>query len=220
MRFQGFFSALALSAAVAIPTVAHATSVRSISPTFPAQIQDRSWQAEGELSQDQLNKYLGTGDYEFADLHKSGKSFLDEWSFTLADAGNVTINLFDLTLPGTGTTYLLQDGDHNKHGKTDFSNLLDNKFLTVSLFDHAGSLLGTAGENGTLSVLGLAANEWYTLAVSGKAVGLLGGVYHGDLSVAPVPLGDTLPLLGSALAVLALRTRRFSTLLSRRALPA
>lgn len=236
MRFQGLFSALALSVAAAIPAAAHAHSVEPITPTFPEHNQhgDGDWeQTEGTLSQkDRLNKNLEGSDYAFADIHKSGKSFLDEWSFTLADAGNVTINLFDFTLPGTSSNFLSQNSDDNNghkgkndwskngQGKTNFTNLFDNKFLTVSLFDHDGSLLGTAGENGTLSVLGLAANEWYTLTVSGKAVGLLGGVYHGDLNVAPVPLGDTLPLLGSALAILALNKRRSSKSLSRNVLSA
>jgi len=229
MHFQGFFSALALSVAAAIPAAAYAHAAEPVTPTFPEYNQYCDLeQTGGTLSQkDRLNKNLGAGAYDFADIHKSGKSFLDEWSFTLADAGNVTVNLFDVTLPSIGSTFLSQGDsgankngwDKNDHGKSHYSsvftsNLLDNKFLTVSLFDHDGTLLGTAGENGTLSVLGLAANEWYTVTVSGKAAGLLGGVYQGDVNVAPVPLGDSLPLFASAFAILALRKRKSRTALT------
>lgn len=235
MSPQGFFRAILLSTAIAAPMsvsmTAHATASTPVQPNFP---QYDAPHGDDYLSHKaRKNQDLEVGDYAFADLHKSGRTFLDEWSFTLADSADITVSLLDFTLPGMGSKFLFQDdadndhaykddwykenghgkGNHknNSHGHDIFKSLLDNKYLTVSLFDEEGDLLGTAGENGTLSALGLAAGQWYTLAVSGKAVGMLGGIYHGNLSIesaAPVPIGDTLPLFASALLVFGLRSKK------------
>src|SRR5690606_4384808 len=204
MYLQGFFRAALLSAAIAVPMTvsmaAHATASSPVQPSFPEYNSHWDWEMPGDYLSDKArkNQDLETGDYAFADIHKSGRTFLDEWSFTLADSADITVSLFDFTLPGMGSNFLYQDdsykgnsyknNSHDKpgyddkpHGQNIFKSLLDNKYLTVSLFDEEGSLLGTAGENGTLSALGLAAGQWYTLAVSGKAVGMLGGIYHGNL---------------------------------------
>jgi len=225
MYVQGFFRAALLSAAVLAPLAAHATATSPVQPSFPQGNSHWDWEMPGDYLSDKArkNQDLETGDYAFADIHKSGRTFLDEWSFTLADSADITVSLFDFTLPGMGSNFLYQDTQHQNsghgkpsykdksHGHNVFKSLLDNKYLTVSLFDEEGSLLGTAGENGTLSALGLAAGQWYTLAVSGKAVGMLGGIYHGNLSIesaAPVPIGDTLPLFASALLVFGLRSKK------------
>ena len=218
MYVQGFFRAALLSAAVLAPLAAHATATSPVQPSFPQGNSHWDWEMPGDYLSDKArkNQDLETGDYAFADIHKSGRTFLDEWSFTLADSADITVSLFDFTLPGMGSNFLYQDGEKSgfngkSHGHNIFKSLLDNKYLTVSLFDEEGSLLGTAGENGTLSALGLAAGQWYTLAVSGKAVGMLGGIYHGNLSIesaAPVPIGDTLPLFASALLVFGLRSKK------------
>jgi hypothetical protein len=89
--------------------------------------------------------------------------------------------------------------------------LLDSKYLTFSLFDKSGNLLGAAGEDGMLTALNLLAGEWYTLTVSAKVGGVFGSAYHGSMEVQEVqavPLSDTLPLFGSALLVLAIRARK------------
>ncbi len=158
-----------------------------------------------------LNQGLSSGEYLFANLHgvslgKKGYGFFDEWSFTLSESANVTISLFDDVVP------LFPGNPAYGSQSTGSGNLLDNKFLTVSLFDANGALLGTAGEQGTLSALGLVAGDWYTLTVSGKTAGLLGGLYHGSLAVAPVPIGDSLPLFASALTLAAFRLRRHKAL--------
>jgi hypothetical protein len=228
MSSKGFIKSMVLAAAVAAPLAAHATYTTPIEPNVPAY--GPHW--DMELPTDLLsgkayrNKQLEAGDYVFADMHKSGKGFFDEWSFTLADAADVTVSLFDVTLPGIGANFLYPEDDKpgkgHGHGygwkehKPTWTSLLDNKFLTVSLFDNEGTLLGTAGENGMLSALGLAAGQWYTLAVSGKAAGFFGGIYHGTLSIesaSPVPIGGTLPLFASALMVFGLRSKKLRSAL-------
>lgn len=169
------------------------------------------------------NRNLTVGDYAFAGMHNTyGSSFLDEWKFTLADDSNVSISVFDLDVPTTGSgnktlsAYGYKWENHGSYGHSHHHHnnwqpasnyLFDNQYLTFSLFDQEGNLLGTAGEDGTLSVADLSAGQWYTVTVSAKVNGLFGSAYHGNLSVQPVPLGDSLPLFGSALALLALRRR-------------
>jgi hypothetical protein len=137
---------------------------------------------------------------------------LDEWKFTLATNANVSINLFDMEVPLSGANQLLSFGgntntSHHGSPSQNTSYLLDNQYLTFSLFDQDGKLLSTAGEDGTLSASNLVAGQWYTMAVGAKVNGAFGSAYYGNVSVAPVPLGDSLPLFGSALALLALRRR-------------
>lgn len=207
------FATLVLTLSLAAPTAFANNPIESHD--------NQPWQFENDIdvlsTKDKLNRNLESGEYLFANLHETknpnkGTSFFDEWSFTLANTSNVTVNLFDVELPLGNIGKLFSDDA--KYGKKSnaIGSLLDNKFLTVSLFDEEGTLLGTAGEDGTLSALGLTAGNWYTLAVSGKAAGLFGGLYHGSVAVAHAPIGDTLPLFASALVVAAWRLRKNKTL--------
>lgn len=168
-----------------------------------------------------LNKNLTSGEYDFAKLHsRYGSSFKDQWKFTVAENSTANISVYDLEtsfgkpssrLPQTSFRQSRQFG----RARIDTSKIFDTKNMTFSLFDSKGKLLGSANENGTLSDLNLVAGKWYTVQVSGKVGGFFGSSYHGVLdvnpTVTPVPLGDTAPLFGSALALLALRCRkRFS----------
>ncbi len=182
----------------------------------------------GALStHEQKNSGLESGQYDFAQLHlQTGKTFNDLWGFSLAEDSIASISIFDLELPlGDGASTLKQFGKPNGawHGKKyghdrddspkywpSSGKLLDNKFLSFSLFDDEGNLLGSAGENGTLSNLALHAGEWYTLSVSAQIKGIFGSAYHGSLNVTPsaVPLGDSLPFFASALGLLGLRYRK------------
>lgn len=169
------------------------------------------------------NDDLQAGTYDFAEMHlNTGKTFNDVWGFSLAKDATASISLFDLELASSnvGTSpavsalqqYGIPQSGHGKKNETWLSSgkLLDNKFLAFSLFDEDGNLLGSAGENGTLSNLALHAGEWYTLSVSAQVKGMFGSVYHGSLNVAPaaVPLGDSLPFFASGLGLLALRYRK------------
>lgn len=168
------------------------------------------------------NDDLQSGTYDFVSMHeKTGKTFNDVWGFSLAKDATASISVFDLELASSsvGTSLLQAQQQHgnsqNSHEKKNDSwmsggKLLDNKFLSFSLFDEDGNLLGSAGENGTLSNLALHAGEWYTLSVSAQVKGMFGSVYNGSLNVAPaaVPLGDSLPFFASGLGLLALRYRK------------
>lgn len=215
MNIKGLIRAITLGIAITAPAAAHASL---------AQTSDLALSNHGQSCGNILwkNSDLTSGSYAFANIHLSGKSFFDEWTFSVATTSNIEVSLFDLLLPNGDSDYLLpqQYGLSHKYEHQDpkhlMKSLLDNKFLTVSLFDNDGNLLGTAGENGMLSALSLAAGEWYTLGVSGKAVGLIGGVYYGNLnvqSVSQVPIGDTLPLFTSALLVLGLRSKKIRSAL-------
>jgi|GEM_PF-6895013 len=202
MKMKGFISTLvfAANAVLALPTIASNVSEESLSPKA------------------RFNTNLDVGDYDFARVHAGYSStFLDEWKFSLAETSDVSITLYDLAFPGGSSDdiFLSQgDGHDGKRGHNyaypQISQLLDNQYLTFSLFDHNGSLLGSAGENDTLTALNLVAGEWYTLTVSAKVDGYLGSFYSGTLSVEPVPLGDSLPLFGSALLMLAIRRKQQS----------
>lgn len=217
MRLKDIFIGTALSLSLIGPLAANASSDHH--PQYKNQISTgKVWGGEEVLQslslKNSLNGELEAGSYLFGDYNHAQKGFFDSWSFSLAETSDVTISLFDVALPG-GDGFLTQDGTrggkHQKSWQQYFSALLDNKFLTASLFDQEGVLIGSLGENGMLSALGLESGNQYTLAVSGKAAGLMGGIYYGSLDVnqvAHVPLGDTLPLFGSALLVLALRARR------------
>lgn len=150
-------------------------------------------------AQPNRNRDLQEGNYVFAGMHGAFAGFFDEWKFTLAEDAKVSITLRDLEL------------SFNDLPGVDSDRLLDNKYLTFSLFDRNDHLLGSAGADGTLSALNLLAGEWYTVTVSGRAAGLFGGFYYGNLgieSVHAVPIGDSLPLFGCALLALAVRARK------------
>jgi hypothetical protein len=217
MQLKKLLIGAAISMAIAAPFPASAFNIGEGS-SFPS-----PWEQEGNLQalslKPCLNDSLGSGSYLFGDFNKSGKGFFDSWSFSLAESSDVTISLFDFNLPDL--PFLVPDAKSNGKGhhkghhydrqqpqQSIFTSLFDNRFLTASLFDEGGNLMGTIGENGVLSLSGLQANSWYTLTVSGKAAGLVGGLYYGSVDVTPVPLGDTLPLFGSALIALTIVRRR------------
>lgn len=219
MQIKGLLRAVALGIVITAPAGAHASfsqtsDVAGFNLNHSHSDDNGGWNGSSSLT---------SGDYTFADYHRPGKSFFDQWSFSLAETSDVVVSLFDLLIPNSGSDNLLpqRNGFSHKFEHSETKNLtkslLDNKYLTVSLFDGQGNLLGTTGENGTLSAFHLAGGEWYTLGVSGKAVGLVGGLYYGNLNVqsAPaVPIGDTLPLFASALVVLGLRSKKIRRHLS------
>lgn len=205
MRLQGFVSALILAAAIAVPTTAPAGTIK-LCDTHPRIDQLLPGGSLDVLHENQRkNRNLTSGEYAFFGLNLPyGSGFLDDWSFTLADDSDISVRLFDAELPlptGFGTLF----------GSNSPGYLFDTKYLTVSLFNSAGDLLGTTGENGILHISNLLAGEWYTLAVSGKVNGLLGSGYFGNLtlSTTDLPLGDSWHLFGSALLLLAIRARKW-----------
>jgi hypothetical protein len=207
MKNQNFVSALLLTASMFVTFSATAASV-----SYSENCEGDGGGDSGILySNPKHNRNLEEGEYSFAGTEKHyGSTFLDEWKFTVAENSDVAISIFDVEVPVGGSlpdnfSASTKSGGH--HGNSGM--LLDNKFLTFSLFDNAGNLLGTAGEDGTLSVLNLLAGQWYTLTVSAKVNGMFGSAYYGTMEVVnPVPLGDSLPLFGSALLVLAVRNRK------------
>lgn len=174
------------------------TSVMVAAPTFAEAGPDALF------ANAQFNTDLGTGSYDFAKTHDP-ETFTDVWEFTLASNATVSVNLQDLVLGAGGTGTLDPSGFEVTPGS---SNLFDNKFLALNLFDGDGNLVGSTGEGGTLSNLSLLGGQLYTFTVSGKAAGLFGGAYHGSLDVAAVPLGEALPFFASALGVLILRNKK------------
>lgn len=147
---------------------------------------------------------LSSGNYAFSGTHGASSSFFEELTFSLPTTSNVTIGIADV---GAAPVTPLKNAS-----ATQFANLLSNKYLTLSLFDSSGNILDSAGAGGTLMALNLAAGGDYVLTVSGKASGVYGGMYAGNLSVtavSEVSLGETAPLLGSALLVLMARVRKF-----------
>jgi len=199
MKLQGLVSALVLAAAIVLPGTATASNV-SLGDTLPGI--DRLLPGYGDLEilhqKDSKNRNLDAGEYAFFGLHAAGThGFFDDWSFTLDQNSGISISLLDIEIPLPGSVQ-------------GYSNLFDSKYLSVNLFNGAGQLLGSTGENGVLEVNNLLAGEWYTLTVSGKVNGLLGSAYFGTMLVGTeIPLGDSLPLFASALVVLALRGRKW-----------
>jgi hypothetical protein len=166
---------------------------------------------------DWKNDELQSGNYDFGQVHiRTGKTFNDVWGFSFAEDTTASLSVYDLEVPTSGGA-LTQSQNHQSSKKSYSSlytgKLLDNKFLSFSLFDGNGNLLGSAGEDASLTNLALHAGEWYTLSVSAQVNGLLGSVYHGTLSTLAttpneVPLGDSLPFFASGLGLLALRYRK------------
>ena len=194
MKIKKFFSTtvLVLSAVLSAPAFAHFAPPE-----------------DGVLSSHpQYNKNLTEGEYEFGDVHgKFGKFFSDRFKFTVAEdsTASITVNDLELSLGDLG------QGNFKPLKKSgSLPNLIDIKNLSFRLFDNTGNLLGSGGDGDTLTNLNLFAGNWYTLKVTGRVSGLFGGAYSGTLDINPtaVPLGDTAPLLGSALALLGLRYRK------------
>jgi hypothetical protein len=143
------------------------------------------------------NINLADGDYVFAGAHPVGASFLDELQFSLATGDHVTATVENSFIQPPGGT---EPG----------IKLMDNKFLTISLFDGNGNFITAAGAGGTLSAGGLSDGVTYTLAISGKASGIFGGVYDGKLT-ADAPLPAALPAFTSALLALGWRRKKADT---------
>lgn len=94
------------------------------------------------------------------------------------------------------------------------AKIFDTTNLKFTLYDReTAQFLGWANENETLASYNLLAGREYVVKVYGDIGGIFGSSYHGILetSVTEVPLGDTAPLLGSALGLLALRLRKRSS---------
>lgn len=205
MNIKKITCALALSMAAMFPLASHATAVPAPAHLIEADFTDILYPKA------KLNKNLGEGEYDFVGLHgKQGKTFTDEWKFTLADTSDVVVSLTDYELSLGGSFDAKHTKGDKKANKLSVGYLLNNKLLSFSLFDSDDHLLGTSGEGGTLSALGLAAGEWYTITVSAKVSGIFGSAYHGTLAVTPtaVPLTDALPLFASALMVVVGAKRR------------
>ncbi len=129
---------------------------------------------------------LGEGYHSAYNWNAPG-NFSGHWDFQVAQDSNVAIRITDvekkLKLFGLTVT------------------LLDNRRLVGQL----GSDLVAAGDWFTTF---LQAGVDYTLSVTGKAVGTLGGKYLLEANVAPVPLPAALPLfLVALLGMFALRFR-------------
>lgn len=205
MKFKGIISATVLTLSAILSA-----------PSFACSPSDGGFDNGGILSSHpRQNKNLDCGEYEFAGLNSHyNSSFVDRWKFTVAEDMTASISVFDIEVGADLPTLDNNDYKTEKHGKKsqhfDSSKIFDTRNLTFRLFDGEGNLLGKAHENETLSGLNLLAGQWYTLKVSGRVGGLFGSVYHGTLEtcVTEVPLGDTAPLLGSALGLLALRLRK------------
>lgn len=135
------------------------------------------------------NAELTDGSHFFGQLHsKFEAGFNDQWSFSLANNGDASIDLSAVSL-----------------GK--MSQLFGLTQLSLSATDSLGNNIGSVGSDGTFHLTGLSAGLPYKIAVAGTATGLFGGAYFGELAVnsdspAAVPIGDSLPFFASALLML------------------
>lgn len=201
MKLSTIFSAIVLATAIQTPLQALAST--QMCDTKHGHSEHAG--SFGGINSTSLSEApLSSGDYAFYGTHSAGSSFFEELTFSLATTSDVSIDLIDLKMPAT---------TFRSSSATQFSNLLSDKYLTFNLFDNSGQLLGSAGTGSTLTALNLATGSNYVLTVSGKANGVLGGMYAGNVSIAAVsevPLGATAPLFGSALCVLLARARKLS----------
>lgn len=175
--------AIAITFALALPlsSIGHASTVNVLYPS-PAS-----------------NDNIAVGNYQIGGAHAPEQSFLDDFKFSLASANFVNINLVNLVSSDTAPTPSPSGSNY----------LIDNKFLTFSLFDHLGNYLGSGGAGHELNMVNLVSGEMYTLTVSGKASGIFGGQYKGDIGVGvEAPLGATLPMFSAALLTLCIRRKK------------
>lgn len=139
-----------------------------------------------------MNINLANDEYVFAGAHPAGTNFLDELQFSLSTGDHVTAtvdNTFIEPLANAGGT----------------AKLMDNRLLTLSLFDNNGNFIAATGTGGTLSA-DVTRGVTYTLAISGKTSGIFGGVYDGKLT-ADAPLPPAISGFGAALLTLGLRRK-------------
>lgn len=147
------------------------------------------------------NTDLLEGLYKTGGAHPTGLTFLDDFKFSLAAAHSVTFSIADEVSPDTAPTPSPSGSNY----------LFDNAFLTFSVFDSVGNYLGSGAEGSSLTLANLASGQLYTLTVSGKSVGIFGGVYNGGLEIgeiAEVPIPATLSLFSAALLTLCIRRRK------------
>ena len=124
--------------------------------------------------------YIGTleqGYYSTQSWNSPGR-FADRWEFQVAQDSLVSLRLTDL--------------ERNLEVFGFSVALLDNRNLS-------GLLDGASFSPGACFSATLRAGVDYTLRVSGRAAGLLGGKYLLEGNVAPVPLPAALPMLLLAL---------------------
>jgi hypothetical protein len=144
------------------------------------------------------NTNLAQGNYQFGQFESSfSPTFSDKWTFSLAGSSQVKLSVSDQELGGG------------------FFNLLNLTNLKLELFDSSNKSLGSIKDNQSLNLL-VAAPGQYAFLVTGSARGILGGLYLGNLEVAPVPIGDSLPFLTAALLMLGwqFKSRAFGALRS------
>jgi hypothetical protein len=200
MKIKHTISAMALMSALSAPAFATAISDPDVLYKRP-----------------NLNKNLDAGEYDFAGQHaRYGSKFQDSWKFSVADTtSTASISIYDieknLEKPSTVKATSFRQRRQGR-GQINTAKIFDTTNLTLSIFNDRNQLIGKTGENGTLDNLNLIAGKWYTIKVSGKVSGFYGSSYRGVLNYnnapMPVPLGDTAPMLGSALALLAMRLRK------------
>lgn len=124
--------------------------------------------------------YIGTldaGSYSTVSWNAPGR-FVDRWEFQVAGDSNVAVRFSDI------------------------ERSIEVFGLTVDLFDNrnlSGLLDGVAFTPGSWFTTTLLAGVDYTLRISGRATGLLGGQYLVEANVAPVPLPAALPMFLLAL---------------------
>lgn len=182
MKIQGIISAVVLTVSAALSAPAFACS-----PGGGVLVKEA-----------QQNENLGCGIYEFANVNSD--SFVDRWSFTVEENMTASISVFDLELDPDGSNPL-----------SGTAKIFDTENLKFTLYDReTAQFLGWANENETLATYNLLAGREYVVKVYGDIGGIFGSSYHGILetSVTEVPLGDTAPLLGSALGVLVFSYRK------------
>lgn len=146
------------------------------------------------------NTNLATGVYAIGGAHPTSLTFLDDFNFSLAANQSVTFDITDDVSEDTAPT-------PSPSGST---SLFDNAFLTFSVFNSVGDYLGSGAEGSSLT-LDLQTGQLYTLAVSGKSVGVFGGIYTGSAAIgvpAEVPIGPALPMFSAALLTLCMRRRK------------
>lgn len=141
-----------------------------------------------------LNINLGTGVYELAGTHQAGDVLFDEFTFSLSSHSTLTASISNVSVPQ----------QHDASGDP----LLNIKSLTLGLFDGDGNFVAASGSGGVLSAAGLTGGSTYTLSVFGKANGIFGGAYSGDLDIVEAPLPAALPAFISALLALGARRRK------------
>lgn len=174
--------ALALAAALTLP-LAPLASAADVNVLYPPPA---------------TNDNLSVGNYAFGGSHPQEQTFIDEFNFSLGSADAVGISINDIMSPDTAPT---PSPSGSKY-------LFDNKYLTFTVFDHLGNYVGSGAEGSALNLTGLASGEMYTLTVSGKASGIFGGQYQGNVDVGEVPIGPALPMFSAALLTLCVRRRK------------